>query len=71
MHVLLTYQVCRTALPYRPAVQYYWKPTREDLVNIIWQMYKEDGLTKRDIEALLDRCAGLDTMTLSYIPFLT
>lgn len=20
--------------------KYYWKPTREDLVNILWQMYK-------------------------------
>ncbi|KAG2493553.1 hypothetical protein HYH03_008367 [Edaphochlamys debaryana] len=35
--------------------KYYWKPTREDLVQIVWQMYKEDGLSRRDIEALLDR----------------
>ncbi|GIL60816.1 hypothetical protein Vafri_15343 [Volvox africanus] len=35
--------------------KYYWKPTREDLVNIIWQMYKEDGLSRTDITKLLDR----------------
>ncbi|KXZ48423.1 hypothetical protein GPECTOR_28g831 [Gonium pectorale] len=35
--------------------KYYWKPTREDLVNIVWQMYKDDGLSKKDVAALLDR----------------
>ncbi|KAG2449855.1 hypothetical protein HYH02_005378 [Chlamydomonas schloesseri] len=35
--------------------KYYWKPTRDDMINIVWQMYKEDGIAKRDVEALLDR----------------
>ena len=35
--------------------KFYWKPSREDLVEIIWQMYKEDGLTRRDCVAMLDR----------------
>ncbi|GLC43680.1 hypothetical protein PLESTM_001503900 [Pleodorina starrii] len=35
--------------------KYYWSPSREDLINIVWQMYKDDGLSQRDISALLDR----------------
>ncbi len=35
--------------------KFYWKPSREDLVEILWQMYKEDGLTRRDCVAMLDR----------------
>ncbi|KAG2437907.1 hypothetical protein HXX76_005523 [Chlamydomonas incerta] len=35
--------------------KYYWKPTREDMINIVHQMYKDDGVSRRDVEALLDR----------------
>ncbi|KAK9865373.1 hypothetical protein WJX84_003077 [Apatococcus fuscideae] len=38
--------------------KYYWKPTQEDLVNILWQMYKEDGLAKGDMGALLEAFPG-------------
>ena len=35
--------------------KFYWKPSREDLVEILWQMYKEDGLTRQDCMFMLDR----------------
>jgi hypothetical protein len=34
--------------------KFYWQPQREDVVNIVHQMYKEDGLSRRDIETLID-----------------
>ncbi len=38
--------------------KFYWKPSRADLVEILWQMYKEDGLTRQDCMAILDRYNG-------------
>lgn len=35
--------------------KFYWKPSREDLVNILFQMYKDDGLERKDMVTLLDR----------------
>lgn len=32
--------------------KFYWQPTVEDITNILWQMYKEDGLTKEDMATL-------------------
>ncbi|KAK9829417.1 hypothetical protein WJX72_005740 [[Myrmecia] bisecta] len=34
--------------------KFFWQPTREDLVNILFQMYKDDGLRLDDMAALLD-----------------
>lgn len=34
--------------------KFYWAPTREDLVNIVWQMMREDGVSKGDVGAVLD-----------------
>ena len=34
--------------------KFYWQPTLEDLVNILWQMYKEDGMQYSDMVTLLD-----------------
>ena len=33
--------------------KFYWHPSVEDLTNIVLQMYKEDGMTRSDMEALL------------------
>lgn len=30
------------------------RPTREDIVNIVLKMYQKDGLTRHDIESLVD-----------------
>lgn len=38
--------------------KFFWQPTREDLVGILWQMYKDDGLSQGDMEALLDAFPG-------------
>lgn len=35
--------------------KFYWKPSREDLLQILLQMYKDDGLERKDMAALLDR----------------
>ena len=35
--------------------KFYWKPSREDLTNILFQMYKDDGLERKDMLTLLDR----------------
>lgn len=34
--------------------KFYWEPSRDDVVNILFQMYKDDGLAMEDMEALLD-----------------
>lgn len=34
--------------------KFYWNPTREDLVNIVWQMMKEDGITKEEVGQVID-----------------
>lgn len=34
--------------------QFYWKPNRQDLLAILLQMYKDDGITQADLEQLLD-----------------
>eukprot|EP00879_Flechtneria_rotunda_P006147 GHRR01006464.1.p1 GENE.GHRR01006464.1~~GHRR01006464.1.p1 ORF type:complete len:282 (+),score=70.27 GHRR01006464.1:431-1276(+) len=34
--------------------KFYWHPDREDVVNIVWQLYKEDGLNRCEIEHLVD-----------------
>ena len=31
------------------------KPSREDLVSILWQMYKDDGVAREDVRRLVDR----------------
>jgi hypothetical protein len=33
--------------------KFYWQPSLEDLTNILFQMYKDDGLTKEDMVTLL------------------
>lgn len=33
--------------------KFYWKPTMEDLTNILFQMYKDDGLNRNDMVTLL------------------
>lgn len=33
--------------------KFYWQPTLEDLTNILFQMYKEDGLERSDMQALI------------------
>ena len=33
--------------------KFYWQPSMEDLTNIIWQMYKDDGLSMNDMVDLL------------------
>lgn len=35
--------------------KFYWKPEMEDLAAILWQMYKDDGLTMEDIVKLIKR----------------
>lgn len=34
--------------------KFYWKPSKEDLVGILHQMYRDDGLSEADMAALLD-----------------
>ena len=38
--------------------KFYWNPTRDDLVNIVWQMMKEDGVSKGDVGLVLDAFPG-------------
>eukprot|EP00889_Picochlorum_renovo_P006595 jgi/Picre1/33625/NNA_001105.t1 len=33
--------------------KFYWQPSLDDLTNIIFQMYKDDGLEKKDMVELL------------------
>ena len=34
--------------------KFYWNPSTDDLVNIVWQMMKEDGVSKEDVGIVLD-----------------
>ncbi|KAH7431143.1 hypothetical protein KP509_08G032500 [Ceratopteris richardii] len=34
--------------------KFYWQPTREDILNIVYQMYRKDGLMKSEIEKIID-----------------
>jgi len=34
--------------------KFYWQPTIGDLTNILWQMYKDDGLNRDDMRTLVD-----------------
>ena len=34
--------------------KFYWKPEREDLVNIVWQMMKEDGVSRDEVGSVID-----------------
>ncbi|KAG0617840.1 hypothetical protein M758_4G019200 [Ceratodon purpureus] len=34
--------------------KFYWQPTRTDLVKIVHQMYKKDGLSEEDIGSIID-----------------
>ncbi|KAJ7545958.1 hypothetical protein O6H91_08G018000 [Diphasiastrum complanatum] len=34
--------------------KYYWQPTHEDLVNIVYHMYRKDGIPKEDIAKIID-----------------
>ncbi|EFN56322.1 hypothetical protein CHLNCDRAFT_144763 [Chlorella variabilis] len=38
--------------------KFYWQPTEEDLVGILHQMYKDDGLSESDMAALLRAFPG-------------
>ncbi|KIZ00211.1 hypothetical protein MNEG_7747 [Monoraphidium neglectum] len=42
--------------------KFYWDPSFEDKVEIVLQMYRDDGVTRADVEALLTRFGnqGLD-----------
>eukprot|EP01024_Parvocaulis_polyphysoides_P073597 TRINITY_DN9482_c0_g4_i2.p1 TRINITY_DN9482_c0_g4~~TRINITY_DN9482_c0_g4_i2.p1 ORF type:complete len:437 (-),score=50.92 TRINITY_DN9482_c0_g4_i2:275-1585(-) len=33
--------------------KFYWEPTAEDIVSILFQMYKDDGLTRQDMAGLV------------------
>ena len=33
--------------------KFYWQPSLDDLTNILFQMYKDDGLTREDMRTLL------------------
>lgn len=34
--------------------KFYWKPTREDLINIVHQMYQRDGISREEIVQIVD-----------------
>ena len=34
--------------------KFYWNPSRDDLVNIVWQMMKEDGISKEQVGIVID-----------------
>lgn len=34
--------------------KFYWQPTREDILNIVFQMYLKDGLSKSEIGKIVD-----------------
>lgn len=34
--------------------KFYWKPSREDLLSIIWQIFRDDGYSMADMSVLLD-----------------
>jgi hypothetical protein len=34
--------------------KFYWNPTRDDLINIVFQMMKEDGVSREDVGLVLD-----------------
>ena len=38
--------------------KFYWQPTIEDLVGILYQMYKDDNMSEADMAALLNRYPG-------------
>jgi hypothetical protein len=38
--------------------KFYWHPTREDLTSIIWQMYRDDGVSREGVGALVDAFPG-------------
>eukprot|EP00878_Enallax_costatus_P019250 GHUV01020305.1.p1 GENE.GHUV01020305.1~~GHUV01020305.1.p1 ORF type:complete len:358 (+),score=81.86 GHUV01020305.1:442-1515(+) len=38
--------------------KFYWEPTNEDIMNIVHQMYKDDGLSQADIQVLVDTFKG-------------
>ena len=38
--------------------KFYWNPTREDLVNIVWQMIREDGVSREEVGLVLDAFPG-------------
>ena len=38
--------------------KFYWSPTRDDLINIVFQMMKEDGVSKEEVGTVLDAFPG-------------
>ncbi len=34
--------------------KFFWQPEREDLMEMLWSLYRDDGLTRDDVAALLD-----------------
>lgn len=34
--------------------KFYWQPTREDLINIVHQMYQKDGISRENIMRIVD-----------------
>ncbi|KAF5451510.1 hypothetical protein F2P56_026614 [Juglans regia] len=35
--------------------KFYWQPNREDIVNIVHQMYKKDGISRDDVIRIVDK----------------
>ncbi|XP_024524612.1 ribulose bisphosphate carboxylase/oxygenase activase, chloroplastic [Selaginella moellendorffii] len=35
--------------------KFYWQPSREDLINIVYRMYSKDGLSRVDVETIVDK----------------
>jgi hypothetical protein len=52
--------------------KFYWQPTREDLVNIIHQMYCKDGFTQDNIAFIVDTFPnqGISPISISWQPTL-
>eukprot|EP00252_Welwitschia_mirabilis_P010600 TRINITY_DN23930_c0_g1_i8.p1 TRINITY_DN23930_c0_g1~~TRINITY_DN23930_c0_g1_i8.p1 ORF type:complete len:397 (-),score=69.70 TRINITY_DN23930_c0_g1_i8:361-1551(-) len=34
--------------------KFYWQPTRDDIVNIVYKMYEKDGISRKDVTKLVD-----------------
>ncbi|KAG8379601.1 hypothetical protein BUALT_Bualt07G0105800 [Buddleja alternifolia] len=33
--------------------KFYWQPTQEDIVNIVYRMYEKDGITKNEVDSIV------------------
>ncbi|KAL5974042.1 hypothetical protein ACLOJK_030704 [Asimina triloba] len=34
--------------------KFYWQPTHEDIINIVYQMYQKDGITRDEVMSIVD-----------------